>query len=394
MNRTKFLRNSWRKARSGLPPPWRVHGHHAEHQPDGTAFVQASKPRCSASTRRTSIPACAPRTTSSATSTARAEDRPDSGGQGPLRLLHRAARQERGRSPHHHRGGRRAQDKKAGSDPQKVGDLYQSFMDTARIQALGLEPARADLNRIAASRTSGNCRALRRAAAHGRAHAVRLLRDAGCEAGGPLHRLRQPGRPGLPDRDYYFKQEPASSRRAPPTSRTSRRCCGWRVRRSRPARPRPSWPWRPRCGEALDRVRNRDREATYNLKSVAELEKLTPGFSWTRFLKAVDAEKTPGVVVRQPDYSRPWTGCWPARRCPCSSSTSPSSCSTAPRPAEHALRGGPLRLPGKMLQGLQENRPRWKRGVEAVDGSLGEVVGRLYVERNFSPESKAACSSW
>jgi predicted metalloendopeptidase len=44
---------------------------------------------------------------------------------------------------------------------------------------------------------------------------------------------------------------------------------------------------------------------------------------------------------------------------------------------------------GKTLQGLQENRPRWKRGVEAVDGALGEVLGRLYVERNFSPESKA-----
>ncbi|MGZ3460465.1 MAG: peptidase M13, partial [Archangium sp.] len=43
-----------------------------------------------------------------------------------------------------------AQDKKAGSDSQKVGDLYQSFMDTARIQSLGLEPLRGDLHRIAA----------------------------------------------------------------------------------------------------------------------------------------------------------------------------------------------------------------------------------------------------
>ncbi len=43
---------------------------------------------------------------------------------------------------------------------------------------------------------------------------------------------------------------------------------------------------------------------------------------------------------------------------------------------------------GRTLEGKQENRPRWKRGVAAVEMALGEAVGKLYVERHFSPESK------
>ncbi len=44
---------------------------------------------------------------------------------------------------------------------------------------------------------------------------------------------------------------------------------------------------------------------------------------------------------------------------------------------------------GRTLGGLEEMRPRWKRGVDTVDGALGEVVGRLYVEQHFQEEAKA-----
>ena len=48
---------------------------------------------------------------------------------------------------------------------------------------------------------------------------------------------------------------------------------------------------------------------------------------------------------------------------------------------------------GKQLNGQPEQRPRWKRGVDAVDDALGEAVGQVYVERHFSPESKAQMSA-
>ncbi len=78
-----------------------------------------------------------------------AEDRPDSRGQGPLRLHDRAADKSEAALRSIIEEAATVQGKKDGTDLQKVGDLYQSFMDTERIQALGIEPVRGDLDRIA-----------------------------------------------------------------------------------------------------------------------------------------------------------------------------------------------------------------------------------------------------
>ncbi|MDQ3606979.1 MAG: peptidase M13, partial [Gemmatimonadota bacterium] len=139
-----------------------------------------------------------------------------------------------------------------------------------------------------------------------------------------------------------------------------------------------------------DRARNRDRELTYNLKNVAELESLMPAFSWSRFIRSASAERTPAVVVRQPDYL-------PALNSALQQTPLPvlkqymtfklldSYAGVLSRDfvdAHFAFRG-------RTLSGLEEQRPRWKRGVTATEGALGEVAGRLYVEQHFRPEQKA-----
>ncbi len=284
------------------------------------------------------------------------------------------------------------QGKKDGTDLQKVGDLYQSFMDTERIQALGIEPVRGDLDRIAGLQDKQQLPEL----------FAELMRTGtpmpfvffvgqdAKQADRYIAYANQSGL-GLPDRDYYFKTEPRFvETRAAYVSyiETLMRLAGEKdpagaakaVLALETSLAEKHW----------DRARNRDREATYNFKSVAELEKLTPGFSWTRFVKAVDAEKTPGVVVRQPDYFQAMDAVLASTPLP----TLKQYLTFKLLDAHAPLLSSPFEeahflFRGKTLQGLQENRPRWKRGVEAVDGSLGEVVGRLYVERNFSPESKA-----
>ncbi|HEX8441196.1 M13 family metallopeptidase [Archangium sp.] len=284
------------------------------------------------------------------------------------------------------------QGKKDGTDAQKVGDLYQSFMDTERIQALGIEPVRGDIDRIAALRDKQQLPEL----------FAELMRTGtptpfvffvgqdAKQADRYIAYANQSGL-GLPDRDYYFKTEPRFvETRAAYVSyvETLLRLAGEKdpagaakaILALETSLAEKQW----------DRVRNRDREATYNLKSVAELDKLTPGFSWTRFVKAVDAEKTPAVIVRQPDYFQALDAVLASTPLPTLKQyltfkllDSHAPLLSSPFEEAHFL------FRGKTLQGLQENRPRWKRGVEAVDSSLGEAVGRLYVERNFSPESKA-----
>jgi predicted metalloendopeptidase len=284
------------------------------------------------------------------------------------------------------------QDREAGTDTQKVGDLYESFMDTARIESLGLEPVRGELNRIAALKDKKELPELFAALARmgiPMPLAVYVGQDAK-QATRYIAYASQSGL-GLPDRDYYFKQEPrfVETRAAYLTYiETLLRLAGEKdpagaakaILALETALAEKHW----------DRVRNRDREATYNLKSVAELDALTPSFSWARYLKALEAEQTPAVVVRQPDYFQALDKVLASTPLPTlkqylSFKLLDRSAPLLSSPFEQAE----FSFRGKTLQGLQENRPRWKRGVEAVDGALGEVVGRLYVERHFSPESKA-----
>ena len=285
-----------------------------------------------------------------------------------------------------------AQDKQAGTEAQKVGDLYQSFMDTERVESLGLQPLRADLARIAALKDK---QALPELFASLAFTGVQTPLSIGVNQDGKqsdryIVYANQSGL-GLPDRDYYFKTEPrfVETRAAYVTYiETLLRLAGEKdpagaakaILALETALAEKHW----------DRVRNRDREATYNLKSVAEMDKLTPGFSWSRYLKALGADKTPGVIVRQPDYFQALDAL--LAKTPV---TTLKQYLTFKVLDEHApLLSSPFEqaefaFTGKTLQGLQENRPRWKRAVEAVDRALGEAAGKLYVERHFSPDSKA-----
>jgi predicted metalloendopeptidase len=284
------------------------------------------------------------------------------------------------------------QERKPGSDQQKIGDLYQSFMDTARIESLGLEPVRGDLKRVAALKDKKELPELFATMARMRVP-MPLALYVGQDAKQATRYIAYAGQSGLglPDRDYYFKQEPrfVETRAAYLTYiETLLRLAGEKdpagaakaILALETSLAEKQW----------DRVRNRDREATYNLKSVAELEQLTPGFSWSRYLKALEAEQTPAVIVRQPDYFQALDKVLASTPLPTLKQylTFKVLDDAAPHlssPFEQAH----FSFRGKTLQGLEENRPRWKRGVEAVDLSLGEVVGRLYVERHFRPESKA-----
>ncbi|HYO55295.1 M13 family metallopeptidase [Archangium sp.] len=284
-----------------------------------------------------------------------------------------------------------AQDKKAGTDLQKVGDLYQSFMDTARIESLGLQPVRGDLDRIAALKDKQALPELFAALARMGVQTPFSLyvgQDAK-QATRYITYVSQSGL-GLPDRDYYFKPEPRFAETRAAYLTYIETLLGLAGEKDPAGAAKAILALETSLAEKhWERVRNRDREATYNLKSVAELEQLTPGFSWTRYLKALEADKTPGVIVRQPDYFQALDAVLTKTPLPTLKQylTFKLLDEVAPllsSPFEQAE----FLFRGKTLQGLQENRPRWKRGVEQVDGALGEVLGKLYVERHFSPESK------
>ncbi|WEV78464.1 peptidase M13 [Janibacter cremeus] len=139
-----------------------------------------------------------------------------------------------------------------------------------------------------------------------------------------------------------------------------------------------------------DRVANRDPIRTYTLMTADELAGLTPQVDWAGWAAALGAA-TPfaEVVVRQPDYLRglssllasvdlaTWRD-WLRLRIVQSLAAYLDS-----RIVEEEFD-----FVGRTLSGIPEQRARWKRGVSLVDASLGEAVGKLYVERHFPPAAR------
>jgi putative endopeptidase len=141
-------------------------------------------------------------------------------------------------------------------------------------------------------------------------------------------------------------------------------------------------------------AKRRERELTYNPRSRVQLLEMTQGFPLTEALASAGFGKVQEFVVREADAMAPLAALF--RQTPVAT--------WREYMAYHYLRSNASVLPqvvddevfaffGKQLNGQPEQRPRWKRGVDAVDDALGEAVGQVYVERHFSPESKAQMSA-
>ncbi|WP_224244412.1 M13 family metallopeptidase [Hyalangium gracile] len=280
---------------------------------------------------------------------------------------------------------------KDGSEAQKIRDLYLSFMDTQRIDSLGVEPIRAELQRVAALKSTEELPELF-AELYLAGVQTPMLVFVGQDARQTTRYIvyaTQSGL-GLPDRDYYSKQEPRFVEVRAAYQAYIEKLLTLGGQPDAAAAAQAIVALEAKLAEkSWDRARSRDREATYNLKTVAELDQLTPGFSWPRYLKALGAENTPGVVVRQPDYFQAMAAV--LKETPLPVLQQYLTYKVLDENAE--LLGKPFEelhfdFRGRTLQGQQENRPRWKRGVAMVEAALGESVGKLYVERHFSPESK------
>jgi predicted metalloendopeptidase len=141
---------------------------------------------------------------------------------------------------------------------------------------------------------------------------------------------------------------------------------------------------------SLTRVERRDYEKTYHKMSGAELAKLTPGFSWSRYMKAQGLPADTAVNVAHEKYFRaldkelastPLPAWKTYLRWQLLSSAAPTLSSK--------FVDEDFAFNQKTLQGTDQNLARWKRCVAATDSAIGMALGKLYVKDHFPPESKA-----
>jgi len=278
-----------------------------------------------------------------------------------------------------------------GSDEQKVRDLYRSFMNTEKINTLGIEPMKGDLRRID---TINNPEEL----------ASYFVESVKLSTSSPFsfwidNDSKQPTKYsvyftqsglGLPDRSYYLDQNEKSEdiRLAylehlqamfsladlqDPKIKANT------VMKLETAIANIHW----------TNVERRDRDKTYNKLNTQELKKLIPNFNWDLYLKEAGIAVEKDFIVRELSYFQNLADLL--------ASTDLEDWKVYFKWTLLNSVAGILGKEfdeqnfsffGKKLYGTPEQEVRWKRGVNSVNQILGESVGKIYVRRHFKPEAK------
>src|SRR5580698_10098489 len=283
-----------------------------------------------------------------------------------------------------------AHDSAATGDEAKIGAFYRAFMDEARADAQGAHPIDADLAKIrAASSLSDIARLM--GDSNGTFYDGFFDVGIGSDFKDPDHYAIFVGQRGLglPDRDYYldasFADQKAKYQAYVAQILT---LAGW----SNPdVEAKAIVDLETQIATvSWSRTERRDPQKTYNPMTTAELAALAPGFDWTAFFqgaelgapdKVVVAENTAFPKIAQIFAATPLDTlkAWEAFH------VADAAAAYLSTPFVNAR----FEFRNKTLSGQLEQRPRWKRAVNVVDGGMGEAVGEQYVAQYFPPESKA-----
>ncbi len=279
-----------------------------------------------------------------------------------------------------------------GTDEQRIGDLYASFMDTQTIAERGLQPLLDELALIDAAPDADALAAvlggLQRTGVGGGA-GVYVDTDSKSSTRYLLH-MGQSGI-GLPDESYFRDEQHAEILAGYPVhiakmfgliyggdhTDTAARIVALESKIAA-----AHW----------DVVKRRDADLTYNLRRFADLPAEAPGFDWSGWVQGLGTtpDTVAELVVRQPDYLTAFAGLW-------ASEDLEDWKAWARWRVIHARAGlltddlvaEDFAFYGRTLSGTEQIRDRWKRAVSVVENLMGDALGKLYVQRHFPPEAKA-----
>ena len=202
-----------------------------------------------------------------------------------------------------------------------------------------------------------------------------------------------PGSLGLPDRDYYVSEDKDSKEKrekyvvhvakmlqflneTPEQAKANaEKILALEIQMSKPR---------------LDRVERRDSKKQYNPTAIADMQKMLPSIDWNTYIKGIGITKIDTIIVSQPRYmsslqtlfTENKVDDWKAYMRWMLLRGASSQLSTAIETANWEFYG-------KTLTGAMKQRPRHEKALQVVNGTVGEALGKLYVEKMFPAEAKA-----
>ncbi len=282
------------------------------------------------------------------------------------------------------------------TSPEKIGAFYRAFMDQAQADSRGAAPLKPDLDAVRAAPDKAALAALMGRENDGFFASlidVSIDTDEKDPDRYAVH-ISQSGL-GLPDRDYYLKPEFAAKKALYQDYATKLLgLIGWADPAGGAAKvvafetqiAAVSWA----------REDERDPDKLYNPMTVAQVEAADPGFAWRPFLKAADLGGTERVIEQEKTAIAKIAALY---------QQTPLDVLKAWEAVHIADTGAPylsdafvqasFEFHNKGLSGQPQIQVRWKRAVRAVDGGMGEAVGKIYVDQLLPALSpRPRCCSW
>lgn len=280
-----------------------------------------------------------------------------------------------------------------GTVARKVGDLYNLAMDSAKLNAEGYFPIESQLKKIAGLT--------------GRQEFVKVVAEMTRQGYGPYFGIyvgaddmnssmnlvqTYQGGLGLGDRDYYLGADEHNREiRSKYEEHMVRmfELAGWSNTRAREAAAAVMAIETQLAIASYEKVKLRDPLANYHKMTIEELEKEIPGVDWKVYFETIGLPGIEELNVAQPEPIREVARIWNNSPLEAQKAYLQWKVIDAAAPylgdefvAEH------FEFNGKVLSGVKEMKPRWKRAVATVDGAMGEAVGQMYVEKYFPAAAK------
>lgn len=280
-----------------------------------------------------------------------------------------------------------------GTIARKIGDLYNIAMDSTRLNADGGAPIKPQLEKIAAVKD--------------RKALNRLIAEMTRQGFGPYFGIyigpddmnssmnlvqTYQGGLGLGDRDYYLKEDEHNTEiRTKYEAHVAKmfQLAGWTEKEAWKAATEVMAIETRLAKASYEKVKMRDPHANYHKMSVEELKKNIPGIDWDVYFATLGLQGITELNVGQPEPIQEVARILTTVDLEAQKSylqwkviDAAASYLSDDFVAEN------FEFNGKVLSGVKEMKPRWKRAVATVDGAMGEAVGQMYVEKYFPAAAK------
>jgi putative endopeptidase len=283
-----------------------------------------------------------------------------------------------------------------GSDEQKIGDFYGSFMDTIARDKKGIAPLLSEYKKIDAIANYTDL-----ASYFGYANtlgnnipfSLSVYNDF--KDPNQYMLLTWQGGIGLPDREYYFLEDAKSKEiRNKYVAHVEKMLKLGGVDNSAGIAQKIMALETTLASKHMKKELTRDMVKLYNSYTISDLNQLMPDFEWSAMFKNAGILNQKNIVITQVEYIKSLNDIikttsldtWKAYLKWSVIHGSAGSLTVA-------LDNENFNFYSKTLMGIEKQKPLWRRGVETIDNNLGEVVGKVYVEKHFSPEAKKQVTS-